>query len=66
MLRNAVPGAAGCVLLGEPEYYARFGFRTYPGLRLPDVPPEYFPALAFGASIPCGVVSYHESFNAEA
>jgi hypothetical protein len=25
-------GAAGCVLLGDPAYYARFGFRPVPGL----------------------------------
>ena len=25
-------GAKGCVLEGDPEYYQRFGFRSYPGL----------------------------------
>ncbi|WP_091644049.1 GNAT family N-acetyltransferase [Aquisalimonas asiatica] len=55
--------AAGCVLLGEPAYYARFGFRPEPGLTLPDVPPAYFQALALGASVPHGVVSYHEAFH---
>ena len=33
-------GAAGCVLLGEPEFYGRFGFRGDPTLILPDVPAE--------------------------
>jgi putative acetyltransferase len=53
-------GAAGCVLLGDPAYYSRFGFKPESGLVLPDVPPEYFQALPFGASLLCGVVTYHE------
>ena len=56
-------GASGCVLLGEPQYYNRFGFRVDPNLRLPGVPPEYFQALSFGASRPRGTVSYHAAFN---
>ena len=58
-------GAAGCVLLGDPAYYGRFGFRAEPGLVLPDVPPELFQALAFGSSLPRGVVTYHEAFEAK-
>lgn len=58
-------GAAGCVLLGEPEYYGRFGFRAEANIVLPDVPPEYFQALSFGPSLPCGNVSYDEAFNAQ-
>lgn len=30
-------GASGCVVLGEPEYYARFGFKADPNLVLPGV-----------------------------
>ena len=59
-------GALGCVVLGEPEYYGRFGFRAAPNLNLPGVPPEYFQAISFGASHPQGTVSYHRSFNASA
>ena len=57
-------GAAGCVLLGEPDYYSRFGFRADPNLILPDVPPEYFQAISLDSSRPHGTVSYHEAFNA--
>jgi putative acetyltransferase len=57
-------GAAGCVLLGEPEYYSRFGFRVDPNLILPDVPPEYFQAICLDSSRPHGTVSYHEAFSA--
>jgi putative acetyltransferase len=56
-------GAAGCVVLGEPRYYGRFGFRADPNLALPDVPPEYFQAVSFGTSRPHGIVSYHGAFN---
>lgn len=58
-------GAAGCVLLGDPEYYRRFGFRAEPALVLPDVPAEYFQAIRFRGEIPAGTVSFHEAFNAQ-
>lgn len=59
-------GAAGCVLVGDPLYYSRFGFRSEPDLVLPDVPPEYFQALRLGPSLPRGVVTFHEAFLAKA
>ena len=59
-------GAAGCVVLGEPGYYERFGFRQIAELRYPGPPPEYFLALPFGSVVPQGEVSYHASFAAEA
>lgn len=55
-------GASGCVVLGDPAYYARFGFKAKPSLVLPDVPPQYFQAIAFVDSVPSGTVSYHEAF----
>jgi len=58
-------GAAGCVLVGEPAYYGRFGFRAEPGLRYPDVPGEYFLALSFCSSLPRGIVTYHAAFGAD-
>lgn len=61
-LRNA--GAAGCVLLGDPAYYSRFGFAPNPRLVLAGVPPEYFQALALGSSVPSGTVLYHAAFDA--
>ncbi len=57
-------GAAGCVVLGEPGYYGRFGFRAVPELILPGVPPEYFQALWFRDEPPSGDVAYHASFDA--
>lgn len=64
LLRDA--GACGCVVLGEPAYYGRFGFRAEPNLVLAGVPPEYFQAVSFGSSKPRGTVMYHEAFNAQA
>jgi len=56
-------GAAGCVLLGEPKYYRRFGFEACPNLILRGTPPEYFLAVFFGSLRPSGTVSYHSAFN---
>lgn len=56
-------GAAGCVLVGDPHFYNRFGFRPQSALVLPDVPAEYFMALAFGDEVPAGVVSFHTTFG---
>ncbi len=55
-------GSNGCVLLGEPEFYQRFGFRTDPRLRLDGVPPEFFLILPFQNAIPDGRVDYHPAF----
>jgi putative acetyltransferase len=55
-------GAEGCVLLGDPRYYMRFGFRPVPGLVLADAPPEHFLALSFNGTFPAGEVGYHPAF----
>jgi putative acetyltransferase len=55
-------GAAGCVVLGEPGYYGRFGFRCEAGLKLPAVPAEYFQAVAFRGVVPRGTVAFHAAF----
>lgn len=57
-------GAGGCVVLGDPRYYARFGFRGEACLQLPGVPAEYFGAIRFSGAMPVGEVAYHESFAA--
>ena len=58
-------GAAGCVLLGEPSFYGRFGFANTPRLVLSGVPQEFFLALSFGSGFPQGEVIYHAAFSAE-
>lgn len=57
-------GAEGCVVLGDPAYYGRFGFRADPALRYPGVPAVYFQRLAFDGDSPAGTVAYHPAFTA--
>ena len=47
-------GSGGCVVLGEPEFYERFGFRADPRLWLAGLPPEFFLVLPFQNVIPEG------------
>lgn len=57
-------GAAGCVVLGEPQFYRRFGFERGLGVTFDGAPPEYFMAQAFRGSVPSAAVSYHPAFFA--
>ncbi len=59
-------GSAGCVLLGDPGYYARFGFEACGQLVLPGVPAEYFQALPLTDGVPAAEVRYHSAFEAGA
>jgi putative acetyltransferase len=59
-------GASGCMLVGDPGYYRRFGFEAATGLTYPGVPPEYFMAVSFGPPPPSGVATFHEGFAATA
>lgn len=56
--------AAGCVLLGDPHYYAKFGFKPHENLTLANIPAEYFQVLAFKQPVPQGEVKYHAAFEA--
>ena len=58
--------AAGCVLLGDPGYYQRFGFQALPSLQLPGVPAEYFMALPLRGDVPLAEVQYDPAFDATA
>ena len=63
--RLAQAGARGCVVLGDPAYYGRFGFASSPQLQFPGPPATHFMALALGAhAIPSGVVRYDPAFDA--
>jgi len=57
-------GGAGCVVLGDPRYYTRFGFSVFPQLVLPGVPPAYFMALPFAGEVPQADVAYDAAFEA--
>ena len=56
-------GAAGCVVLGEPGYYGRFGFEHDPALRYADVPAPYFQRLVLRGPAARGEVHYHPAFG---
>jgi putative acetyltransferase len=64
LARLRLLGARGCVLVGEPAYYGRFGFRAEPQLTLPGVPSQYFQALCLDGDLPSGTVKFHPAFEA--
>ena len=57
-------GANGCVLLGEADFYSRFGFVVRQGLSLDGFPAEYFLARPFSSDCQEGKVLYHDAFTA--
>jgi putative acetyltransferase len=61
--RIAELNAQGCVVLGDPGYYGRFGFVSDPELRYGEVPPEYFQRLGFTEIVPKGEVAFHAGFD---
>jgi putative acetyltransferase len=58
-------GAQGCVLVGDPKYYERFGFRNLPDLRIEGVFKENILAFPFNNRIPQGEVIFHQAFSAK-
>lgn len=57
-------GAKGCVLVGDPNYYERSGFRSPPDMVIDGVPQENILVLAFGESKPSGTAVFHDGFAA--
>lgn len=55
--------AKGCVLLGNPKYYGRFGFEHDPGLYYQDTYPGFFQRLVLSGVAPKGEVTYHSGFD---
>jgi putative acetyltransferase len=56
-------GARGCILVGHPQIYARFGFTSAPGNAPIDEPAEFFMVKLFTGSIPKGPILFHEAFK---
>lgn len=63
LARLARMGAQGCILLGEPGYYGRFGFVADPALTYFRRPNPYLQGLAFGGDGPRGDVTFHPAFD---
>ena len=55
-------GAQGVALVGDPEYYGRFGFREHQGLVMEGVPPQYCLARPFDLEAPQGTITYSPAF----
>jgi putative acetyltransferase len=55
----------GCAVVGDPNYYERFGFRNIPELVHEGIPQEVFLVLPFTENIPQGIVVFHEGFLAK-
>ncbi|MEM1318409.1 MAG: N-acetyltransferase [Pseudomonadota bacterium] len=58
-------GAAGCALVGNPDYYHRFGFRSG-SVSYRETPIQYVHALAFDGPAPQGEIAFAPAFNIEA
>lgn len=56
-------GAAGCVVVGDPGFYRRFGFASDPALVFPGCAPQYFMFLGLSETRVSGTVSYHPAFG---
>jgi len=59
-------GGQGCALVGDPNYYKKFGFKNYPELIHERIPQEVFLVLPFAEKVPKGIVVFHEGFWATA
>ena len=57
-------GSKGCVVVGDPTYYRRFGFENTDAMREPEVPPQYFMALRIDGDMPNGDVTFDKAFDA--
>jgi len=58
--------ADGFGLVGDPNYYGRFGFAARPGLTCDGVPDLYVQALAFTEVNGWGSIAFHPAFFVEA
>ncbi len=57
-------GAQGCALVGNPNYYKKYGFRNSSSLVYEGVPSEVFLIHPFTEKIPQGYLLFHEGFGA--
>lgn len=55
--------AAGCVVLGDPRYYQRFGFESDPALTYGGCPSPHFQRLVLCGPPATGEVAYHSAFD---
>lgn len=58
-------GAKGCILVGDPNYYKFFGFKSYPELTHQGVPQENVLVLPFNEMDIKGEAKFNEAFLAK-
>lgn len=56
-------GSKGCILLGDPNYYSRFGFEVKPEFCPDGLPGEYFMVRQAGDHSPTGKFKFHSAFE---
>jgi putative acetyltransferase len=56
--------ASGCILTGNPKYYARFGFLPFPELAPACEPAQYFMILPLAVTSPTSTMAFHPLFYA--
>lgn len=59
-------GARGCVLIGDPAFYSRFGFASDPELTYRGLPTRNVQRLVIMPPAPKGEITYHAAFEAAA
>lgn len=65
LARLRAQGANGCVVLGDPNYYLRFGFDHDTELNFEGAPPEYLMCQTYQGHAPKGIVVYQPAFYKE-
>ena len=58
--------AIGCILVGNPDYYGRFGFEVVPECCPDGEPSEYYQMILFQGEKPGQVIGFHKLFHEEA
>jgi putative acetyltransferase len=64
LARLKLMGAKGCILVGDPGFYGRFGFRSPTDMFIEGVPQQYVLALPLDEKKASGNVVFHEAFTA--
>ena len=56
-------GARGCALVGDPNYYSRFGFISDGNLRCIGFPDEHVQWISFNGESPIGQLAFNPAFG---
>ncbi|URK87846.1 N-acetyltransferase [Rhizobium sp. RCAM05350] len=56
--------ATGCVVVGNPELYRKYGFQNDAGMTYADCAPQYFLTQPLSSNPASGMVTFHPAFYA--